>query len=191
VSEATGEAISHLSRAALEAGLAALPPAPRDAGIVVLVVARPSPGARELPARCSLAVGIGVARDRWASEKKDPAAEISVMRADVALLFAHGQELSLFGDNLIVDLDLSARNLPVGTRLRVGGALCEVTKKPHTGCKKFGARAGQDALELTKAPELADQRLRGLYVRVVEPGEVGPGDAIEVLSRSALGCLDL
>ena len=105
------------------------------------------------------------------------------MRADVARLFANGQALSLFGDNLLVELDLSPANLPTGTRLRVGTAVCEVTPQPHTGCAKFAARFGQEAREITAAPEYQDWRLRGLYIRVVEPGEVGPGDPIRVLSR--------
>ena len=112
-----------------------------------------------------------------------PDAQITVMRADVARLFAGDQPLSLFGDNLLVELDLSPANLPVGTRLRIGSALCEVTPKPHTGCGKFSARFGEDARAVTAAPAFADWRLRGLYIRVLEPGEVSPGDPIQVLAR--------
>ena len=72
-------------------------------------------------------------------------------------------------------------------RLRVGTALCEVTPQPHTGCGKFEERFGQDARELTAAPAFQEWRLRGLYIRVLEPGEVGPGDPIHVLSRPPTG----
>jgi MOSC domain-containing protein YiiM len=58
----------------------------------------------------------------------------------VAELIANGQPLVVFGDNLFVELDLSGKNLPTGTRLRVGGALVEVTPKPHNGCRTFNAR---------------------------------------------------
>jgi MOSC domain-containing protein YiiM len=102
---------------------------------------------------------------------------------DVARLFANGQPLSLFGDNLLVDLDLSVANLPTGSRLRVGGALLEVTPKPHDGCVKFRQRVGQAALRLT-ADHRLDLRLRGIYAKVVEAGEVALGDPIEVLSRA-------
>ena len=68
------------------------------------------------------------------------------MRHDVAALIANGQPLTLFGDNLFVDLDISTANLPSGTRLRVGEALVEVTPKPHNGCSKFEGRFGADAL---------------------------------------------
>jgi MOSC domain-containing protein YiiM len=174
----------HLAYETLEQALRQLPPPPTSEGSVALVVARPSVDERRTPARCRLTPEGGVDGDRWAQrENPDPSAQITVMRADVARLFANGQPLSLFGDNLLVELDLSPTNLPTGTRLRVGTALCEVTAKPHTGCGKFAARFGQDARDLTGAAAFLDQRLRGLYIRVLEPGEVGPGDPIRVLSR--------
>jgi MOSC domain-containing protein YiiM len=174
----------HLAYEALEEGLQQLPPPPTDEGTVSLVVARPAVEERRTPARCRLTPEGGVDGDRWAQrENPSPQAQITVMRADVARLFANGQPLSLFGDNLLVELDLSPANLPAGTRLRVGTALCEVTPQPHTGCGKFAARVGQDARDLTAAPAFQDWRLRGLYIRVLEPGDVGPGDPIRVLSR--------
>jgi MOSC domain-containing protein YiiM len=125
-----------------------------------------------------------VENDRWGKRPSpDPEAQITVMRADVARLVANGQPLSLPGDNLMVELDLDTANLPAGTRLRVGTALCEVTPKPHTGCGKFAGRFGDEARAFTNAPEWESARLRGLYIRVVEAGEVSPGDPIRVLSR--------
>jgi hypothetical protein len=49
----------------------------------------------------------------------------------------------LFGDNLFVDLDISAANLPCGSRLRVGDAIVEVTPKPHNGFSKFASSAAR------------------------------------------------
>ena len=92
--------------------------------------------------------------------------------------------LSLFGDNLLVELDLSTQNLPTGTRLRLGQALLEVTPEPHNGCLKFRQRFGGDALRLTADERFRDQHLRGIYLRVVEPGPVCVGDDIEVLTRA-------
>ncbi len=174
----------HLTYTALEQGLRQLPPPPSDEGTVALVVARPDTGVRLTPERCRLTPEGGVDGDRWTQrENPDPTMQITVMRADVARLIANGQPLSLFGDNLLVELDVSPANLPVGTRLQVGTAVCEVTPKPHTGCGKFAARFGQDAREVTAAVEFQDWRLRGLYFRVLEAGEVSPSDQIRVLSR--------
>lgn len=151
---------------------------------MVLVVARPEVNARLTPERCALTVENGVEGDRWSQKfRAYPNAQITVMRADVGRVIGNGQPLSLFGDNLVVELDLSTDNLPTGTRLRVGTAICEVTPMPHTGCGKYSARFGQEARDITNAPEFKDWRLRGLYIRVVEPGEVSPGDPIQVLSR--------
>jgi MOSC domain-containing protein YiiM len=67
--------------------------------------------------------------------------------------------------------------------VRIGRSILEVTAKPHNGCRKFAARFGQDALRFVSKPELRHRKLRGIYMRVVEAGEVMLGDAVEVLSR--------
>lgn len=170
----------HLPLDVLRERLAALAP-PREAGTLALVVVR-APDGRELPARVLLTPEGGVPGDRWV-DKPNPDAQVSIMRADVAALLANGQPVSHSGDNLLVDLDLSVENLPAGTLLRVGGAVLEVTPKAHTGCKKFRARFGEAALELTLADDLLPLRLRGIYGRVVEAGDAGPGDAVVVVSR--------
>jgi len=103
------------------------------------------------------------------------------MRVDVARLIANGQDLSLFGDNLLVDLDLSAAALPPGTRLTLGGARLEVTPKPHTGCSKFRQRFGVDALRLTGDERYLHLRLRGVYFKVIRSGVVTVGDTLRVL----------
>jgi MOSC domain-containing protein YiiM len=176
----------HLPRAVLEERLRRLPSPPQTEGSVVLVVVRPEPGQRLTPPRCRLSPEGGVEGDRWLQrDPRIPEAQIAVMRADVAQVIANGQPLSLFGDNLLVDLDLSPQSLPPGTRLRVGTALCEVTPKPHTGCKKFGERFGQDGRDVVGADETKDMRLRGIYFRVIEEGEAGPGDRILVLREQA------
>ena len=91
--------------------------------------------------------------------------------------------LTVFGDILFLALDLSVENLPTGSRLRLGRALLEVTVKPHNGCRKFAARFGHDALRLVANPQLRHRNLRGIYLCVVEAGEVAVGDAVAVVSR--------
>ena len=101
-------------------------------------------------------------------------------RALRAVAGADRERWQLAGDQLIVDFDLSADNLPAGTRLRVGTAVIEVTTKPHTGCAKFSARFGVDAARWVNSRK--DLRLRGICAIVVAPGTVSPGDAIAKLS---------
>jgi MOSC domain-containing protein YiiM len=182
-----GDAAAHLPLGALEAGLRALREAPRDLGRIALIVRRRADGVREELAGARLSLEEGVPGDGWSRRPpRDPDAQLAVMRTDVAELLANGQALSVFGDNLFVDLDISAANLPTGARLRAGGAVVEVTPKPHNGCHKFKGRFGGDALQLVQRKEMRDQNLRGIYWRVVEPGEVRLGDLIHVLSRARL-----
>ena len=179
-----GDASRHLPLATLEAGLRALPRLPPDTGRLALVVRRHADGAREILDRVRLSVDEAVPGDGWTRRPpRDPEAQLAVMRRDVAELIANGQPLDLFGDNLFVDFDISARNLPVGTRLRVGEAMVETTAKAHNGCKKFHARFGADALRFVSAKPTRDQNLRGIYWKVVEAGEIYAGAPIRVVSR--------
>ena len=70
------------------------------------------------------------------------------------------------GDQLYVDLDLSYRNLPPGTRLRVGEAVIEVTEEPHRGCGKFSARFGVEALKLVNSAIGRELNMRGINTKV-------------------------
>ena len=174
-----GLSTAHLDRAALEAGLAALPRPPRNAGRLELLVARAFDQERRLLDRARLDPMCPLPGDRWRPGEKGDGNQLTVMRADVGRLIANGQDLTLFGDNLLVDLDLSEANLSPGALLLIGTAALEVTDEPHTGCKKYRQRFGLDALRLTA--DHRAQRLRGLHVRVVERGSVAVGDTIEVI----------
>ena len=179
-----GDAAFPLPLSELAARLAALPAAPTDAGTLALISRRHPDGTRETPDRVYLAPGQGVPGDGWARRPpRKLEAELAVMRRDVAEMIANGQATTLFGDNLFVDLDISAANLPCGTRLRVGQAVVEMTPEPHNGCLKFRGRFGGDALRFVQAPETRHLNLRGIYWRVVEAGAVESGAPIRVISR--------
>jgi MOSC domain-containing protein YiiM len=82
----------------------------------------------------------------------------------------------LAGDQLYIDLDLSAVNLPAGTRLALGSAVIEVTSQPHTGCTKFTEHFGPEATRFVNSPDGKALRLRGINAKVVQAGTIRVGD---------------
>jgi MOSC domain-containing protein YiiM len=64
----------------------------------------------------------------------------------------------------------------IGDRYRVGEALLEVTA-PRIPCATFATRMG----EPNWVQRFAAARRPGLYVRVLEPGEVAVGDRVDRL----------
>jgi len=180
-----GDPERHLALIELEGRFERLAPAPRDGGRVRFVVKRAPDKTRDVLDWVELRPATGIPGDAWGRHPApDPIAELTVMEITVAELIANGQPVTVFGDNLFMDLDLSNQNLPTGSRLRVGEALLEVTPKPHNGCRKFAARFGQDALRFVSKRELRHRNLRGIYMRVLEGGRIAPGVSVEVLSRS-------
>jgi hypothetical protein len=183
-SESVGDPSRFRTLDELERMMAAQPGAPKDKGQVILVVRKGEGGLRETPERVTLEPGLGLPGDAWGRRKdRKEATQLATMQRDVAELVANGQPLALFGDNLFLDLDLSAENLPPGSLVRAGGALLEVTLQHHTPCRKFRARFGDEAFNFVSREDLGHLRLRGIYLRVLEKGEVKPGDLVEVVSR--------
>ena len=82
------------------------------------------------------------------------------------------------GDNLFVDMDLRPANLPPGQRLQVGSAVIEITDTPHMGCDKFIQRYGRDATVFVNTGVGRENRLRGIYARVVTDGQITVGDKL-------------
>ena len=180
----TGDASRHLRAEELEEGLLELPAPPRDEGRLALIVRRRADGVRETPDAARLDTDEGLPGDGWSRRPpRKHEAQLAVMCQPVAELVANGQPLSLFGDNLFVDLDLSAANLPVGTRLAVGEAVAMMTAEPHDGCLKFKQRFGQGALRFVQAKATRQENRRGVYWKVVESGEVRIGCPVRVLAR--------
>jgi hypothetical protein len=112
----------------------------------------------------------------------DIRAQVTLVNSRVAALLADTDaERALAGDQVFVDLDLSWENVPPGTRLAVGSAIVEVSGIPHTGCAKFAARFGTEALRFVNSPVGRELNLRGLNVRVVQGGVVHVGDSVTKL----------
>ena len=75
-----------------------------------------------------------------------------------------------FAENILVE-GMAVHTLPVGTKLRIGSALCEVTqigKECHQHCEIY-KKVGQCIM-----PH------EGIFVRVLTPGEIAIGDEISL-----------
>jgi len=113
------------------------------------------------------------------------AVDLGVVNTRVIALLARVHERwPLAGDQLYVDLDLSRANLPPGTRLGIGSATIEVTAEPHTGCKKFAARFGLEAVRFVSTPVGKSNCFRGINARVVSAGTIRRGDAVRKLEQA-------
>ena len=184
-SNSVGDPKRFLEFAALKNTYDALAPRPLDKGSVTFLMRRGEGGQREILQEYLLDPDVGVPGDAWAHKpNRKPDMQIAVMDMAVAELVANGQPLPLFGDCLMLDLDLSAANLPHGTTLQVGEAVLEVTPEPHNGCLKFRERFGEGALRFVANKEMRHLNLRGIYMRTVKSGVVRLGDRAEVLKRA-------
>jgi MOSC domain-containing protein YiiM len=179
----SGEA-RELTLAELEAGLAHVYGSPRDAGTLDMIVRRPRSEEREVLEVARLDPDEGLVGDRWAARLPLRfEQQITLMNSRVIALVAQDRaRWALAGDQLYVDMDLSTNNMPTGTRLAVGGAVVEVSAKPHLGCGKFRARYGFDAVRFVNSPRVSDLRLRGINARILSAGDVRVGDTIRKIA---------
>jgi MOSC domain-containing protein YiiM len=169
----------------LWADLDAVRAAPREEGTLELIATRPAVGERSVVEEAELDVADGVIGDSWSRRGKrpNPKSQVAVMSARAAAMIAGDREhWALAGDQLYVDLDLSATNLPPGTRLAIGSAILEVSDLPHLGCGKFTARYGADARDLVNSPDGVALNLRGINTRIVQSGTVRRGNAVRKLA---------
>lgn len=119
----------------------------------------------------------GTLRENWGIEGDAHAGDwhrqVSLLSYQKVIEFnARGANVTdgAFGENLLVD-GIDCAKLPVGTKLRVGGALLEVTqigKECHSHCEIF-KRVGECIM-----PH------QGIFARVLAGGEVREGDEIVV-----------
>ncbi len=83
--------------------------------------------------------------------------------------FAHGQ----FGENLTTE-GMVEDEVCIGDIFRIGGAVAEVSQ-PRNPCFKLGIRMADEKF----VRKFLESGLLGIYLRVIEEGEIGAGDAIE------------
>ncbi|MGB5487157.1 MAG: hypothetical protein WBN06_07195, partial [Lysobacterales bacterium] len=112
-----------------------------------------------------------------------PEMQLNIMNSRViALVAQHPERWALAGDQLFIDMDLSPENLPPGTKLSIGSAVIEVTSPPHTGCKKFVARFGLDAMIFVNSGTGKQLNLRGINAKVIQAGTVRTNDVVEKIT---------
>ena len=172
----------------LQAAMAWIGQSPQDEGKLEMIVARPSVEQREVLASGQLDPTEGLVGDNWqvrGSKRTDdgsahPDMQITLMNARaIQTLTPDRGRWPLAGDQLFVDMDLTPENLPPGQQLAIGTALLEITAMPHTGCDKFTARFGHDAIRWVNSPSGRQLRLRGIYAKVIQPGTIQVGDVIQ------------
>jgi hypothetical protein len=173
--------------ATLNAGLDLILAAPKDEGRIELIVRRPAVDARETVTEATLDPVEGLVGDCWRERgsasmpdgSANPKAQLTLMNARVAALVAGAPDrIPLAGDQFYVDLDITAANTPPGTRLALGSAVIEVSDEPHTGCRKFFDRFGNDAHRFVNSKDDRTLNLRGINAFVVTGGVVRAGDRI-------------
>jgi len=178
----------YLTMAELEAGLETIHQSPKDEGVITLIVRRPQVDAREVLEEGELDLVEGLVGDTWKVRRSSrtpdgsahPDMQLNIMNARAIALFAGEKDRwPLAGDQLFIDMDVSSENLPPGTRLALGSAVIEVTDQPHTGCKKFAARFGLDALKFVNSPLGRQLQLRGVNAKVMRRGVIRVGDFVK------------
>lgn len=178
----------HLTTHELEAGLDAIYQSPKDNGVLDMIVRRPQVEEREVLTEGRLNVTDGLEGDNWKArgststpdKSAHPEMQINIMNSRVIQLLAKEKDRwQLAGDQLFIDMDLSAENMPAGTKLSIGEAILEVTPVPHSGCKKFTARFGLEAMKFVNSPLGKELHLRGINAKVLQAGIIRIGDVVK------------
>ncbi len=176
----------------LEKGLDQIRHTPKDNGVLELIVRRPQTDEREVLEKAELDLILGLLGDNWSTRRSKrtpdgsphPEMQLNVMNARVTALVAQQRDRwALAGDQLYIDLDLSADNLPAGTQLALGSAVIEVSPIPHLGCKKFVSRFGEDAMRFVNSELGRELCLRGINAKVVQAGKIRVGDVVKIIRR--------
>ncbi|MDH3494333.1 MAG: MOSC domain-containing protein, partial [Acidobacteriota bacterium] len=127
----------HVTKEELEAGLDHIRESPLNNGELKLIVCRPDGGGRKTLTKGRLDLELGLIGDKWktngSSRTNDgfghPDMQINIMNSRaIDLIAVEKDRRSLAGDQLYLDLDLSDKNLPPGSRLEIGEAVVEITE---------------------------------------------------------------
>ena len=165
----------------------ALAPFPSSSGSIEMIIIRPKEGERKSLETGYLDLERGLVGDSWYERSKNkpnskfPAldTQLTLMNSKIIHIIAETKERwPLAGDQVYVDLDLSKKNLPPGTQLKIGDAIIEITAQPHHGCKSFATRYGLDAMRLVNSKKGRENRYRGVNAKIIVAGEFKLGDVV-------------
>ena len=129
-------------------------------------------GTRKVPVhRAALVAGHGIEGDAHAGSWHRQVSLLGLEEIEDFRARGADVDFGAFGENLIVE-GYRLRELPVGTRFRIGGALLEMTqigKECHTHCAIYH-QVGDCIMPR-----------EGVFAEVLEGGEIAAGDAIEMI----------
>src|SRR5882762_3937597 len=174
----------YLTMPELEAGLDDIRRAPKDEGVLELIVRRPAINDREILEEAELHLVEGLVGDSWKRRRSkstpdgspNPLMQLNIMNSRVTALVArHKDRWQVAGDQLYLDMDLSEDNMPAETRLALGSAVIEVTWPPHLGCQKCVALFRREAMKFVNSPLGRQLHLRVINARVIQGGIIRLG----------------
>jgi MOSC domain-containing protein YiiM len=164
---------------------------PSHSGRVVSLCIRPEIGLREYPDSIRLDVDEGAVGDRWIRKtwmyledgRPDPRVQVAVCNVNnLEYIRAKSGSEKHPGDTFVVDLDLSEENLPIGSRLKIGEAIIEVSDVYNDGCVKFAEYFGKQALAFVRSAKHRPLRLRGIFAKIIQSGTVRQGDLVSKIN---------
>jgi MOSC domain-containing protein YiiM len=169
-----------------------LPTSPTDVGEVCALVIRPREGERGTPDSIELTTEGGISGDRWINDEHSrPTNQVSMINVHLLRTIVEGEEerMALSGDNLQVDLNLTAENLPPGTLLNIGTAVLVITDDPHRPCKRFIERFGLTNTKRVSRADRIGRRGRGVLCQILQGGTITKGDVIFVKRTNAVALM--
>jgi hypothetical protein len=172
------------NRATLDAAIPSILNAPKNGATIEQLCFRPGFGERTYVDEIAVTAAGGVEGCRWSHTPwmkledgaGDPRIQVSILQKRVLDLVYDSTADDLHpGDTMIVDMDLSHANLPIGTILQAGTAQLRVTDYWNDACVKWKVRYGSDALDWVREEANIKSRLRGVTCQIVTDGVIVNG----------------
>jgi hypothetical protein len=172
------------NREILDAAIPSILSAPKDGAIIEQLCFRPDFGTRTYVDEIGATAADGIDGCRWSHtpwlKNEDgtgnPHIQVSILQKRILdLVYAPNTDDLHPGDTMIVDMDLSEENLPIGTILQAGTAQLRVGSHWNNACVKWKVRYGADALDWVREEGNIKHRLRGVLCEVVTDGVISNG----------------